>query len=115
MAPQFPRLRGIRRTPEFEPDPHGFMLNPKFVEGVRLLRRFNLHFELNVHYTQMESCDRATAATGCLSCITPTEPQKPTDIEPNSLCRIGATLGRIRQDSQQKQELLRTLPLRGRC
>jgi L-fuconolactonase len=54
MAARFPLLRGIRRIPEFEPDPHGFMLSPNFVEGVRLLRRFNLHFELNVHYTQME-------------------------------------------------------------
>jgi L-fuconolactonase len=55
MAARFPRLRGIHRIPEFEPDPHGFMLNPKFLEGVTLLRRFNLRFELNVHYTQMES------------------------------------------------------------
>ena len=54
MTARLPRLRGVRRIPEFEPDPHGFMLNPKFIEGVKLLRRFNLHFELNVHYTQME-------------------------------------------------------------
>jgi L-fuconolactonase len=54
MAARFPRLRGIRRIPEFEPDPREFMLNPKFVEGVQLLRRFNLHFELNVNYTQMD-------------------------------------------------------------
>jgi L-fuconolactonase len=30
------------------------MLNPKFIEGVRLLSRHKLHFELNVNYTQMD-------------------------------------------------------------
>jgi L-fuconolactonase len=55
MVLRFPRLRGVRRIPEFEADPHGFMLQPRFVEGVRLLKGFNLHFELNVNYTQMDS------------------------------------------------------------
>lgn len=54
MVARFPSLRGIRRIPEFEPDPRGFMLDPKFLEGVRLLRSFDLHFELNVNYTQMD-------------------------------------------------------------
>jgi L-fuconolactonase len=54
MITRFPRLRGIRRIPEFEPDPRGFMLNPQFVEGVRLLKQYNLRFELNVNYTQMD-------------------------------------------------------------
>jgi len=54
MVSRFPRLRGIRRIPEFEPDPRGFMLNPNFLEGVRLLNTFGLHFELNVNYTQMD-------------------------------------------------------------
>jgi L-fuconolactonase len=54
MVKRFPRLRGIRRIPEFEPDPRAFMLNPRFVEGVRWLNRLNLHFELNVNYTQMD-------------------------------------------------------------
>ena len=54
MVARFPNLRGIRRIPEFEPNPRAFMLNPRFVEGVRLLNRFNLHFELNVNYTQMD-------------------------------------------------------------
>jgi L-fuconolactonase len=54
MLDRFPRLRGIRRIPEFEPDPRGFMLSPKFVDGVRLLRDYNLHFELNVNYMQMD-------------------------------------------------------------
>jgi L-fuconolactonase len=54
MVARFPSLRGIRRIPEFEPDPRAFMLDPKFLDGVRLLRSFDLHFELNVNYTQME-------------------------------------------------------------
>ena len=54
MVARFPNLRGIRRIPEFEQDPRTFMLNPKFVEGVRTLARFNLHFELNVNHTQMD-------------------------------------------------------------
>ncbi len=54
MLARFPRLRGIRRIPEFEPDPRAFMLNADFIEGVRLLTRFGLHFELNVNYTQMD-------------------------------------------------------------
>jgi len=55
MAARFPRLRGIRRIPEFEPEPRAFMLNPNFIEGVRLLAQLDLHFELNVNYTQMDS------------------------------------------------------------
>jgi L-fuconolactonase len=55
MVARFPRLKGIRRIPEFEPDPRGFMLNPKFIEGVGLLAGFGLHFELNVNYTQMDA------------------------------------------------------------
>jgi L-fuconolactonase len=54
MVDRFPRLRGIRRIPEFEADPRGFMLNPMFLDGVRLLKSYNLHFELNVNYTQMD-------------------------------------------------------------
>ena len=55
MVDRFPRLRGIRRIPEFEPDPRGFLLSPKFIDGVRLLKNYNLHFELNVNYTQMDA------------------------------------------------------------
>jgi len=54
MVARFPRLRGIRRIPEFEPDPRAFMLDRRFVDGVRWLKRLNLHFELNVNYTQMD-------------------------------------------------------------
>jgi L-fuconolactonase len=55
MVARFPNLRGIRRIPEFESDPRGFMLNPAFIEGVAQLRNFDLHFELNVNYTQMKA------------------------------------------------------------
>ena len=54
MLTRFPSLRGIRRIPEFEPDPRAFMLSPNFIEGVRSLKHFGLHFELNVNYTQMD-------------------------------------------------------------
>jgi L-fuconolactonase len=54
MVARFPKLRGIRRIPEFEPDPRAFMLDPKFLEAVRLLPHFQLHFELNVNYTQLD-------------------------------------------------------------
>jgi L-fuconolactonase len=55
MVARFPRLRAIRRIPEFEPDPEGFMLSSSFLDGVRLLKRFGLHFELNVNYMQMDA------------------------------------------------------------
>ncbi len=55
LVMRFPKLRGIRRIPEFEPDPRAFMLSPKFIEAVRLLPRYDLHFELNVNYTQMDA------------------------------------------------------------
>lgn len=55
MVERFPRLRGIRRIPEFEADPRSFMLSPRFLEGVRLLKRYGLHFELNINYTQMDA------------------------------------------------------------
>jgi L-fuconolactonase len=54
MVERFPSLRGIRRIPEFEPDPRAFILNARFLDGVRLLKKFGLHFELNVNYTQMD-------------------------------------------------------------
>jgi L-fuconolactonase len=54
MVARFPRVRGIRRIPEFEPDPRGFLLSRNFIQGVRLLGQFGLHFELNVNYAQMD-------------------------------------------------------------
>jgi L-fuconolactonase len=40
-----PLVKGVRRIIQFEPDP-AFCLRPAFVEGVRLLAEFDLHFEL---------------------------------------------------------------------
>lgn len=48
-----PSLRGIRRIIEFDPDPD-FCLRPAFIEGVRALAAFDLHFEINVNYRQMD-------------------------------------------------------------
>jgi L-fuconolactonase len=55
MVARFPALKGIRRIIEFEREPAAFMLNPRFIEGVRLLRQFGLHFEINVNFTQMDA------------------------------------------------------------
>jgi L-fuconolactonase len=48
-----PLLRGIRRIIELEPDP-GFCLRPGFIEGVKLLRSFDLSFEICVNYRQLD-------------------------------------------------------------
>lgn len=40
-----PLIKGIRRIIQFEPD-LAFCLRPAFIEGVRLLADFNLHFEI---------------------------------------------------------------------
>jgi L-fuconolactonase len=55
LTARFPKLRGIRRIPEFEPEPRAFILSPDFIRGVQLLPHFDLHFELNVNFTQMDS------------------------------------------------------------
>jgi L-fuconolactonase len=55
MVARFPRLRGIRRILEFEPDPRSFMVDSQFVAGVNLLHRFGLHFELTINYTQTDA------------------------------------------------------------
>lgn len=54
MVSRFPKVKGIRRIVEFDADPRGLTLSPKFIEGVNLLDRFGLHFEINVNYTQMD-------------------------------------------------------------
>lgn len=48
-----PKLRGIRRIIEFDPDPD-FCLRPAFIDGVRALAPLGLHFEINVNYRQMD-------------------------------------------------------------
>jgi L-fuconolactonase len=50
-----PRVRGIRRILQAEPDVRALLQSPAFVEGVRLLPRFGLHFEITVNYTQMDA------------------------------------------------------------
>ncbi len=50
----FPRVRGVRRLLQQEPDPK-FCLRPAFLDGVRLLAEFDLHFEITVYHHQMES------------------------------------------------------------
>jgi len=54
MVTRFPKVRGIRRIIEFDADPRALALGPKFLEGVNLLGRFGLHFEINVNHTQMD-------------------------------------------------------------
>ena len=46
--------RGIRRLLQDEPD-HAFCLRPGFVEGVRLLARFGLSFDICVYHRQLAS------------------------------------------------------------
>ena len=54
MVTRFPKVRGIRRIIEFDADPRALALSSKFLEGVNLLGRFGLHFEINVNHTQMD-------------------------------------------------------------
>ena len=54
MATDHPTVKGIRRIVEFDADPRGLTLSDAFVEGVNLLDRFGMHFEINVNYTQMD-------------------------------------------------------------
>ena len=56
-----PRVRGVRRLLQQERDP-AFCLRPAFLEGVRLLPRFDLHFEITVYHHQMESVVRLVEA-----------------------------------------------------
>ena len=44
--------RGIRRLLQDEPDPE-FCLRPSFIEGVRLLTRFDLSFEICIYHHQL--------------------------------------------------------------
>jgi L-fuconolactonase len=48
-------LRGIRRILQSLSDPNTLLRNSDFIDGARLLRKFGLHFEITVNYTQMES------------------------------------------------------------
>lgn len=54
MAEEHPAVKGIRRIVEFDADPRALTLSPAFIEGVNLLDKFGMHFEINVNYTQMD-------------------------------------------------------------
>ncbi len=54
MAEKHLTVRGIRRIVEFDADPRALTLSADFIEGVNLLERFGLHFEINVNHTQMD-------------------------------------------------------------
>ncbi|MBA3326314.1 MAG: amidohydrolase family protein [Rhodobacteraceae bacterium] len=54
MAERHPMVRGIRRIVEFDDDPRGLTLSDGFVEGVNLLEKYGMHFEINVNHTQMD-------------------------------------------------------------
>lgn len=54
MVERFPKVKGIRRIVEFDADPRALTLSDAFVEGVNLLQKFGLHFEINVNHTQMD-------------------------------------------------------------
>lgn len=48
------KVRGIRRILQSLPDPNTLLRNPAFLDGVRLLPNFGLHFEITVNHTQMD-------------------------------------------------------------
>jgi L-fuconolactonase len=54
MADKHATVKGIRRIVEFDADPRALTLSNAFIEGVNLLEKFNLHFEINVNHTQMD-------------------------------------------------------------
>lgn len=54
MVEKHPTVCGIRRIVEFDDDPRALALSPAFIEGVNLLGKFRLHFEINVNFTQMD-------------------------------------------------------------
>lgn len=54
MTARFPKVKGIRRIMEFDDDPRALTLSDGFIEGVNLLQKYGLHFEINVNHTQMD-------------------------------------------------------------
>jgi L-fuconolactonase len=57
---QNPLIKGIRRIIQFEPDP-AFCLRPDFVEGIRALPDFGLHFEICIVHSQMANVIKMVA------------------------------------------------------
>jgi L-fuconolactonase len=52
-----PRLKGVRRITQFEPDPD-FCLQPDFVRGVQVLAEYGLSFDICINHTQLASTIR---------------------------------------------------------
>ena len=55
-----PRIKGIRRIIQFEPDIE-FCLQPSFIEGVQLLPRYNLSFDICIAHFQMANTIKMVA------------------------------------------------------
>ena len=55
-----PRIKGIRRIIQFEPDIE-FCLQPSFIEGVQLLPRYNLSFDMCIAHFQMANTIKMVA------------------------------------------------------
>jgi L-fuconolactonase len=49
-----PRIKGIRRIIQFEPDPD-FCLRPSFIKGIQALAHYNLSFDICINHIQMEN------------------------------------------------------------
>ena len=54
MVGKHPNVKGVRRIVEFDADPRALTLSDSFIEGVKLLEKYGLHFEINVNHTQMD-------------------------------------------------------------
>ncbi len=55
-----PRIKGIRRIIQFEPDIE-FCLQPSFIEGVQLLPRYGLSFDICINHYQMANTIKMVA------------------------------------------------------
>ena len=59
---EFPLVVGVRRMAWHHPDPH-FYATPALIEGVKLLAKFNLSFELCANHTQLPAAITLVKAT----------------------------------------------------
>ncbi|MCL4544438.1 MAG: amidohydrolase family protein [Chloroflexi bacterium] len=55
-----PRVKGIRRIIQFEPDPE-FCLQPRFVRGLQILPEYGLSFDLCINHRQLANAVRLVA------------------------------------------------------
>ncbi len=55
-----PRIKGVRRAIQFEPDIE-FCLGPSFIEGIQLLPRYDLSFEICIAHFQMANTIKMVA------------------------------------------------------